>query len=164
MKKVRTVCGDIAPERLGTTMIHEHVAINLSPVTAGSRTFFPQIKDEQLTLENRNLKFLQSGAWSMAPEVMDTSGDDYLKFIVNELKEYKAVGGEALCECSVYGILGRPYEDLVRASEESGVNIVYGVGMYRDSVRPAKFQGKSEDEIPSLFAADSVTGVEVTGI
>ena len=154
MKKIRTVCGDIAPEELGTTMIHEHVTIDLRDVVKGTRSVFPEVKDEQLTFENRNLQFLQHSAWTMSPDTMDVSGDDYVDFIVRELEDYKAVGGNSLCECSVYGMMGRPYEDLATISKKAGVHIINGVGMYQDFSRPAEFKDMGEVELKAQF--DSV--------
>ncbi|MBX9032590.1 hypothetical protein [Gordonibacter massiliensis (ex Traore et al. 2017)] len=164
MKKIRTVLGDIAPKDLGTTMIHEHVTADLSEAMKGTWGLFPQVSSEMLSLETRNFKFLQSGAWSISPDAMDPSGDDYVDFIVRELEEYKELGGKAMCECSVYGLMGRPYEDLVEISKKSDIHLVCGVGMYWDVVRPVKFKNMGEVELKALFESDLDNGFGDSGV
>lgn len=164
MKKIRTVCGDITPEELGTTMIHEHAFIDLRTSVKRISDFFPNVTEDQLKLEMRNLKFLQTGGWALSQEALDPMSEGYIDYIVKELEEYKAVGGNAICECSVYGLMGRPYEDLALVSKKSGVHIIYGVGMYMDFCRPEKFLGKSEDEIKVMFESDLDNGFEHSGI
>lgn len=149
--KIRTVCGDIEPEALGFTLIHEHVVQDISIAIGGVSPAPNHVKKEQLKLTMKNLPFLRSGGWMMSEEAMDVKGEDYLDFIVNELKEYKAAGGSSLCECSVYGLMGRSYEDLRKISEASGIHIIHGVGTYADHTRPAEFVGKSEDEMKQIF-------------
>lgn len=152
------------PEKLGTTMIHEHAVIDLRGPLGGLASMCPVNDPDQMKLEMRNLKFLQNGGWTVSPEALDPTSEGYIDYIVNELKEYKAVGGDSICECSVYGLMTRPYEDLVLISKLSGVQIVCGVGIYMDFCRPEKFKGKSEDEIKAMFESDIDNGFGDSGV
>lgn len=141
--KVRTVCGDIAPEELGFTLIHEHVIQDIMPVY---RAAYDQ------------------GAVPPPEEFTDVKSDSYIDFILNELKLYKEAGGNSLCECSVYGLAGRPYEDLKKISEASGINIILGTGIFRNDLRPEEFAGKEENEIKELLDKSIDNGVEDSGV
>lgn len=162
--KIRTVCGDIVPDNLGFTLIHEHVIQDISGAIGGVMPAPSHIKKEQLKLTMKNLPLLQAGGWMMSEEVMDVKGEDYFDFIVDELKEYKAAGGSSLCECSVYGLIGRPHEDLKKISEASGIHIISGVGIYADHTRPAEYIGKGEDEIKESFDTIIDKGFGESGI
>lgn len=162
--KITTVCGDIAPEELGFTLIHEHVIQDITALFGDMRPIFPWVKDEQLTLSMENLQFLQSGAWMLSKEAVDVQSDAYLDFIINELKLFKEAGGKSLCECSVYGLTGRPYEDLIKISKATGVNIIHGVGLYTKHTRPAEYMDMGEDEIKELFEKTIREGFETSGI
>lgn len=164
MGKIRTVCGDIAPEELGTTMIHDHLIIDLSDAVKGQRELFPEVNDDMLAFENRNLQFLQHGGWSLCPETMNISDGGYIDFIVNELEEYKAVGGKSLCECSVYGMIGRPHEDLVEISKRSGIHVICGVGVYQDFTRPKELRELDEDQLKALFEMKLDRGFDGSGV
>ena len=72
--KIRTVCGDIAPEELGFTLIHEHVIQDISPLCGQASP--SDISEDRLTLDKKNLIVLRDGGWMMSKESLDVKGDD----------------------------------------------------------------------------------------
>lgn len=159
MKKITTVTGDIRPEELGFTLSHEHVIQTLITMKPMFQSIAPKMPEEKLKLKDENIEFLREGGWMVSDDVLRVDDDYYLDFIIQELKEYKKAGGDSLCEASVHGLQGRPVTDLRKISEESGVKIVFGTGMYVGSSWPERFQGKDEEALKKMLEEEVENGV-----
>lgn len=176
MKKIRTVCGDIAPEKVGYTLIHEHAAADLAGLFKCfgmdfnvMRESIPELKGYPLskfdfTLEN--LQFLRHGGWQVSEKYLTSEGDDFIDFMVRELKAFKALGGNTICDLSYKGCSNRSVADLKRMSELSGVNIICCTGVACESAktRPEKYAGKNEEELMKMFEDEVENGTDDTDI
>ena len=80
-----------------------------------------------------------------------------------ELQEFGDAGGFCLVELTPMG-LGRDPEALVRASEETGVHVVMGTGIYHEVHHPDTIAGLDDVAIAELLVKEVTEGVGDTGI
>ena len=136
MKVVRTVLGDVPAEPWGPTNAHAHLVLGI---------------EEQ-----------QSAAWNKAADRFrehNLSLEDTLP----ELQSYGDAGGFCLVDLTPMG-LGRDPEALVRASEETGVHVVMGTGIYHEPFHPDAIADLDDVAIAELLVKEVTEGVGDTGI
>ena len=80
-----------------------------------------------------------------------------------ELQEFGDAGGFCLVELTPMG-LGRDPEALVRASEETGVHVVMGTGIYHEPFHPDVIAGLDDVAIAEFLVKEITEGVGDTGI
>jgi phosphotriesterase-related protein len=161
MSVVTTVRGDIAPDQLGYTSMHEHLNTdNALMARVVERYTGARLPDELGELRIDNLAFLRDSGAAASKEC-STAGD--VDFTVAELNFFKEVGGTAICDASPIGLRG-DVRDLRAASERSGVHVVFATGLYTVDTRPAGFEQRDEDDLVEFFTREVTEGVEDTGI
>ena len=80
-----------------------------------------------------------------------------------ELEDFARAGGFCLVDLTPMG-MGRDPQALVRASEETGVHIVMGAGIYHEAHHPESITGLDEDGIAELLIREITEGVDGTGV
>lgn len=161
MSVITTVRGDIDPSELGYTSMHEHLNADLTLMLAlVERYGASSVPPQWLELKNENLAFLRDGGAALSPE-SSTSGD--VDFTTAELQYFAEIGGRAVCDASPIGLRGDVLE-LRKASERSGVHVVFATGLYVFDARPAGYSELSEDEQVRFFTREVTDGVDDTGI
>ena len=158
-KKITTVTGDILPQELGYTSIHEHTICDLT-LLRNSLGYIPPIPPEMLTLKPENYASLRNGLGLFSDECSTLGEVDYM---VKELKAFKSIGGNAVCDASPIGIRGN-VQDLKAASEKSGVHIICATGIYHALAQPKEFLNKSEEQLIAYFEKEIIQGIDATGI
>lgn len=158
--KIRTVCGDIAPEELGFTTMHEHTMLDLSIASAFMKNIFPPIPDQMLEFVPQNYGFLKTGVYLLSKDLKVVDDFDYL---ANELGCFKALGGNALCDCSPIGIRIQ-VEKIRQLSEKTGLHIICATGIYTEISRPPELMGKDADFFYQLFKHEVECGIDGTDI
>lgn len=103
-KKIRTVCGDISPEHLGFTTMHDHTFLDLSVAGTFMKNMFPGVTDEILAFTPENYGFLKSGTYLMCKDLQVIDDMDYL---VKEYNYFKALGGRSVVDPGPIGLRGR---------------------------------------------------------
>lgn len=122
------------------------------------RTVTGDIKPEELGFCNNHTHTVIN-----ARHMLDLVGymvtDDY-DALQRELKEFRDAGGDALVECSTVGE-GRPTNDIVRMSEESGVKIIASTGFHIPLFYPAGHwcMSLSEQELSDIFIDEITKGM-----
>lgn len=160
MSRVQTVLGPIDPDRLGVTMMHEHVLasaphIAVPPEDPEARAIF----DAPLDLEVlRAIRF--RGLANRA-----NCGLDDETLAGEELTRYARRGGRSVVDCTSRGI-GRDPEGLARIARATGLNIVMGASWYVASTHPPEdgVATASEAELAAHIVAEFRDGVGDTGI
>ena len=153
--RITTVTGDIKPEELGLTAMHEHVLCNFA-IMEGM-----PIPPEKLVLAPENFAFLRNGGSVFSKEC---SFNDDVDYMTAELKAFKKnVGGGAICDASPIGIRGK-VELLKVASERSGVHLICSTGLYVKDTQPKEFSGKDENYMRERFEREIEDGIDGTGI
>jgi phosphotriesterase-related protein len=121
--RVQTVTGLMEPERLGPTLMHEHLLIDLNPPSVRSST--PDYESARTPIRACDCFKLNWGQ-TLNPTNFRVDEQPVLQ---EELREMYNSGGRTLVELTVGGL--RPDPDGLRElSEATGVNIVMGCGHY----------------------------------
>jgi phosphotriesterase-related protein len=123
-----TVRGPIDSDRLGVTLPHEHLLIDLYRVTL--------IGDH--LLDDPNLA-------------------------IQELKEFKAAGGNSLVELTSEGIRRDPAA-LRHISQQADINIIMGSGWYREPFYPPSIYTSSTNSLAEHLIDEIENGVDGTDI
>ena len=80
-----------------------------------------------------------------------------------ELEDFARAGGFCLADLTPAG-MGRDPAALVRASEETGMHIVMGTGIYHEAHHPGSMAGLGETEIAEILVRDITEGVDGTDV
>lgn len=133
---VRTVRGDVPASGWGLTNAHAHLSLGM---------------EEQ-----------GHPAWS---ETADRYEDHTLSIedTLPELEAYARAGGTCLVELTPMG-MGRNPTALAHASEETGVHIVMGTGVYHEPFHPDRIAGMADTQIAEVMIREIREGVDGTGI
>jgi phosphotriesterase-related protein len=156
--KAQTVTGPIDPADLGTTLMHEHLLLDVSPY------FDPP---EEATVR----------AWVESPLTFDKLGyiaahwhqnlDNTLmvdeSFAVDQVSKFMLAGGQTVVDTTNIG-LGRDPLALARISRATGLNIVMGSGHYVRMFHPPDMADRSEESIAADIIRDLTVGVGDTGV
>jgi len=156
--KVQTVLGPIEPERLGVTLTHEHLLVDLSvahgpPQTASGMGFY----HAPVSMETLG-RIRHHGA----------SNEDNAQLFdvataIEEVMLFKQHGGNSMLEATSIGI-GRDPSGLFRISNATGVNIIMGASYYVADAHPSGMDRLGEDDIVEQIVRDVMEGVDGTGI
>lgn len=80
-----------------------------------------------------------------------------------EVEDFARAGGFCLVDLTPAG-MGRDPAALVRASEQTGMHIVMGTGIYHDAHHPRSIAGLDDSEIAEMLVRDITEGVDGTGV
>ena len=156
--KVQTVLGDINPENVGITLMHEHLLWDL--------TFYfelpPQATKRKLAKEKVNITNL--GEVRRNPfALMDNLLMDDVDLAIKEAKRFRWAGGKTIVDVTCGG-MGGDVNALRKISIETGLNIIAGCGYYIDPSHPSSLNDKSVDEISNDIIDEIENGIEDTNI
>ena len=154
-----TVNGLVDPGHLGSTIMHEHLFIELwrdkvpafdTPVTESL------LWDEKLTIENLHLAHRRQ-------HIKDNyilSDED---MIIAETMQFKKRAGSTIVDVTSMG-LGRDPQALQRVSIATGLNIVMGAGWYQKAYHPDNMDQLTVEEMADKIVGDVIVGVGDTGV
>ena len=145
--RVQTVNGLIDPGALGSTLLHEHVLLDIRPPA------WKEIEQtgDVITLENR---FAIDYGELIAP---GNCRLDDVDVAIRELKALRSSGGQSLVEVSCGGLHPDP-EALQRVASASGVNIVMGCGYYVEEYQTPAVLDRPADAIASEIVDQIFSG------
>lgn len=159
-KRITTVCGDIAPEELGFTSMHDHTFVDLSLAGAFMEAMFAGMPSQMLAFTPENYAFLKNGSYLANKELQVV---DDLELLVKEFSFFKAAGGGSVCDPGPIGLRGdvgkRP-----ELSRRTGLNIICATGLYHESSIPPELRGKDEDFYYALFKGEIENGIDGTDV
>jgi phosphotriesterase-related protein len=156
--KVQTVLGPVDPAKLGPTVTHEHLLIDLRP-------YFTMPEEATARGEvDRPFTFDMLGR----ARTIFTHNNDYMTLLdeataVDEITRYALWGGGSLVDATSVGIARDPLA-LARISRATGLNIVMGASHYTPVSHPADMADRSESSITAEIVRDLTIGVGDTGI
>ena len=150
---VQTVRGSISPDKLGSTMTHEHLIIDFSMMLREPRNPNDiEMMDAPVTMEN--LGWISQYCYSNKDNLLVTDEQT----AISECIQYKKMGGGTIVDATTLGI-GRNPEALARISKASSVNIVMGAGYYVDAAQPSDVNKLTEDQIAEQIYIEITQGV-----
>ena len=148
-----TVLGPIAPEALGTVLMHEHLICDLTPLARrGSGE-----AEVEITLEN---------AFDINYRPAEYFGNHRLKDVAMAHREctlFRRAGGGAIVEMSTGGLQPDP-EALKAISDASGVAIILGAGFYTEPYLDARTLALSTEDIADVIIAQLQDGAWGTSV
>ena len=167
--KAVTVMGSIEPDKLGRSLMHEHlfstVWLPLSEPERWERAGRTQpttqeqldIRNAPFTAKNRT-KFLSSPVKNI-----DAWSSDNLSNAIDEVNAYQELGGQTIVDVTNIG-LGRKPSKLKEVSLRTNINIVMGTGFYRWEFHPEGLENRSISDMTMTMVRDIIEGVGDTDI
>lgn len=156
--KVKSVCGELGRDQLGTVTTHEHVLLDLTAFY--QELPVPGIEDPATQkVEMWNLGILSRDCYALKDNLLLMDEDVQAE----ELARFRDAGGDTVVDASLPGI-GRNAEALRRISEKTGLNIIMGTGFYVGETHPKELAAMSDREVADLMVKELTEGVDGTGI
>jgi len=176
MAIIRTVCGDIAPQELGFTSFHEHTIFDQTKLRDILENSLPEMKEgavlyntakdilkEQVRrklkrypkVPKRDLDGVMNGFF--LPEGHPGLKLSNLDYYVNELEEFKKVGGQSLCDCSMIPTIDS-YQAMKELSEKTGVHIVTTAGFYTRPSLPEEIKNGTDEFVMETYRDYALKG------
>jgi phosphotriesterase-related protein len=155
--KIRTVCGDIAPEALGITLAHEHLLCDIS-----SHGGEPPIDPYLRSVAERPVDCSIVGDLLRDPMISkDSLRLTDINVAMDELAYFKAAGGQSLVEQTSRWVGGDPVA-LRRISKEMGIHIV--AASSHSDAPPEYIEGLAIDQLADELVGYVEEGFDGTGI
>lgn len=150
---IQTVCGPIAPDKLGLTLMHEHLLCDVTP---------PE-------LAAQGLPEVEITPWNAA-DIRYHWCRHYGNHILSNIEEmaeearlFVASGGSAIVELTIEGIKPDPL-GLRAISEASGVHVIAGCGAYIESFAGEALTSRSTDDLATLMIDSVRNGLADTDV
>ena len=156
--KIETVLGQIDSEDLGVIAPHEHLFIDVSFESIapddeeGRDLFYQNVNINNIDVLRRNPFLVRD---NMILEDLDTA--------VYEMKRFKKAGGTTIVDLTNIGI-NRDFEKIRKVSEQSGVNVIAGCGLYTGLTIPEPYRSMNENQLADMMIKEIKYGDEKTGI
>ncbi len=158
MPRVETVKGSLSSEKLGVTLPHEHVLVDLrcnweKPVEASlTHLINAPVSMENLVILKKKRLISKDNLTLDDPEVA-----------IRELRSFTELGGKSLVDLTLPGI-GRDPSALKKISEDTGLNIICGTGWYTAVSHPPYIKKKSIDDLCEIMLEELNQGIGNTGV
>lgn len=161
MARITTVCGDISPEELGYTDMHEHIMFDGTDMGNICRPKMPDnlpIRwEDKVSLENIGLL---KRNFTLCKDAMNLEDEEAM---AGEVADFKESGGCSMVELSVPGIrLDVPA--IRRISEKTGVNVITATGFYIESSWMGRFDGWKTEDFYRRMMDEAENGIEESGV
>jgi phosphotriesterase-related protein len=156
--RVTTVTGEISPEDMGLTLIHEHILVDASRWWRGPDSGV----SERVAMGPVDVSIL--GELRMDPFAnRDNCVLDDEEVAAAELGQVRDLGGRTVVDASGPGN-GRDPRALRRISQATGLQIVMGSGFYLDGSHPDRIADMGVDDIADEITRDATEGVDGSGV
>jgi len=156
MKKIRTVRGDIAPEQMGVTTMHDHTISDFTEMHAKTKARMTHIPAEKRRYTPENFAFFNDGGAVLCEHEAFGTVDFYIK----EIGYFKEAGGNTIVDGSPAGM--RRTEQIIELADRVDVNIICATGLYTAEDRLNKYKGWSKAQQKELFEREIVDGMDGT--
>lgn len=158
--KITTVNGDILPQNLGFTSMHDHTFIDMKIAGAFMKRIFHDIPEQMLEFRPENYGFLKTGIYLMSPQLQEI---DDMEFLLHEYGYFSQAGGRSVVDPAPAGIRGN-VQQLQKLSRRSGLQILCATGIYTATSRPDYLKGRSEEELYEFFRKEITNGIDGTDV
>jgi len=153
-----TVLGPVPADDLGVTLTHEHI---LSDLTCFHR---PPGSDEEARFAEQPLDITMLGKVRRDPTLnRDNCVLADLSLAVEELKEFRDLGGQTIVDVSLPDI-GRDATGLAQIARATELHIVCGCGHLLHFTQPPGVEVESEETVAERLVAELTEGIADTGI
>lgn len=152
--KIKTVCGLIDRNQLGTVTTYEHILLDLT-------AFYQELPVKGIEdpatqkVEMWNLGILSRDCYALKDNLLL----DNENVAIEELKFFKEAGGHTVVDASLPGI-GRNPLALARIAKATGLHIIMGTGFYVGETHPEYLDRMTDEEIAQLMVDELDVGVD----
>lgn len=155
---VMTAHGLRPANSLGITLTHEHLLVDLRVYGAEARN------QRQKDLLGRPVTMDALGELRRAPGLLeDNLVLDDAEMLADELKDFRAAGGETVVEVSPLGIRGDLHK-VVEVAQRADVNLVLGSGYYIEPTHPPDVSDLTVDDLTAKMVRAACEGFDDTPI
>ena len=157
--KAITVNGPVDPNKLGPTLMHEHLFCDISwwnPPPPDPTPEDMELWDAKLTLENL---YLARGRKAIRDNFLL---DDEL-LAVAEASKFQEVGGRTIVDVTNIGC-GRNPQGVKRIAAATGLNVVMGSGWYQKASHPPDMDQRTPEDLAEEIIRDITVGVGETEV
>lgn len=154
-----TVLGAVEPDRLGFTLMHEHLYLDLRK----NHPTDPDLTPDERTVWEADVDLSNLHLARRVLPLQDNYVLDNVDSAIAEVSHFGALGGRTIVDVTSRG-LGRDPEALRRASTATGLNIVMGSGWYQKVFHPDDMDSRSVETLTDEIVRDVTVGVGDTGI
>ncbi len=153
-----TVTGPVDTQKMGITLSHDHLFIDL-------RNQFTEFKDPEKQRISRQILGMENlGTVRLNPHaIKDNLVLDDVELAIQETQRFKTSGGSTIVDCTSAGINRNPGK-LREVALRTGLNIVAGCGYYTHDTHPAEMDGWSAEEIADRMVGELTVGIDGTDI
>ena len=153
MADVQTVLGPVAADALGTTLLHEHLLIDLWPwFDTGDPA-----ADEPVS--PATIERVRANPFAFHDNLVL----DDLDMAAGELAPFAQAGGRTVVDLTLPEIGRRPAA-LADLAQRTGLNVVMGCGRYIAGARPAELRDAPTERLRDELLRDLTDGADGTGI
>ncbi len=159
--KVRTVLGDVDPDTLGRTMMHEHLLIGFmrwrnEAGNLSMRSNPDPRADQPINLANR----YWVAFYGRHPDEYRLDDEE---MAIAEAERFGNAGGGTIVDVSNPDLTRQP-QALQRISRATGLHLVMGCGRYVGSNHPLDMDQRTDDELAQEMIGDVTEGADGTDI
>jgi phosphotriesterase-related protein len=151
--KIQSVLGLIDADRLGPTLMHEHLLCDITPPELAAQG----LPDVEITLEN---------CWEVRHHWCRHMGNNRLDdkaVAVAELRRLREAGGRCVVDLTCAGIKPDPL-GLREISQAADVTIIAGCGYYVEAHLDPGLNDRSVDDLAAGMIGDVERGIGGTGV
>ena len=161
-KKITTVLGDICPEELGYTSLHDHTFPDISTAAEYMESIFFDVDRSRLAFVPENYAYLKTGCFLLSPDLQSVDDPEGLK---KEYGYFKALGGNAVVDPTPANVRVSGYAEKVsRLSRETGLHIVTATGFYHDTALPEELKHRGVDFYYDFMRREIEKGIDGTTV
>ena len=166
---VQTVLGPVPADRLGTTLMHEHVLVDLTCYWSEPEDPADRELARVRVADESRYTILGTPVGRTTMMILDNLVLDDVRMAAAELGHFRNAGGGAIVDLTLDGIGTGPERrrDILGVAEVSalsGVHIVAGTGYYVHLSHPAHVAASNPETLAEEMIADLEEGIAGTGI
>ena len=154
------VTGDILPEKLGITLTHEHLSLQLekfyiNPPVQLEKHFNDGINNK---IHLKNIGYIRQYPYSSKYNM--ELGYDEEQALIDDVMDFKAFGGDTIVENTNYGI-ERDLKFIFDVAKRTGVNVIAGTGHHIEAAQNSQTLNMSVEQLVDLYTKEIEEGIEV---
>lgn len=158
--RITAVLGDIAPEELGFTTMHDHTVLLMHQAGKNMQMMFADTDPSELSFVPENYVRIKDGSYLANPELWEMTD---VELLAREFGFFKALGGRSVVDPSPIGYRG-PIGKIQELSRRTGLNIICATGFYHENTIPPEHMGKGEEHFYSVMKDEVENGIEGTDV
>lgn len=159
-KKVRTVLGDIRPEEMGYTSMHDHAFLDMGPAADYLASIFFDVQPEKLVFTPENYNYLKGGTFLLCKELQTV---DDLEGLTREYQYFADVGGRTVVDAAPASARGDVWK-LAELSRRTGLHFICATGVYHETAIPPELRNRDVDFYYQYMKKEVDEGIDGTQI